>query len=59
MRDDALSRVRVSLTLEAIGAAEDIKVTEEEINKELEKMSEQFGMEFDQIKQTLRRNKNA
>ena len=53
MRDDALSRVRVSLTLEAIGAAEGIEVTEEEINKELEKMSEQFGMEADQIKQTL------
>ena len=53
MRDDALSRVRVSLTLEAIGAAEDIRVTEEEINAELEKMSEQFGMEVDQIKQTL------
>ncbi|HEX5565241.1 MAG TPA: trigger factor [Sporosarcina sp.] len=53
MRDDALSRVRVSLTLEAIGAAENIKVTEEEVNAELEKMSEQFGMEVDQIKQTL------
>jgi len=53
MRDDALSRVRVSLTLEAIGAAEDITVTEEEVNAELEKMSEQFGMEVDQIKQTL------
>ena len=53
MRDDALSRVRVSLTLEAIGAAEDIKVTEEDINKELEKMSEQFGMDVDQIRQTL------
>ncbi|MGN7388414.1 trigger factor [Sporosarcina sp. SAFN-015] len=53
MRDDALSRVRVSLTLEAIGAAEGIEVTEEEINAELEKMSEQFGMEVDQIKQTL------
>lgn len=53
MRDDALNRVRVSLTLEAIGAAEDIKVTEEEVNAELEKMSEQFGMEIDQIKTTL------
>lgn len=53
MRDDALSRVRVSLTLEAIGAAEGLEVTEEEINAELEKMSEQFGMEVDQIKQTL------
>lgn len=53
MKDDAINRVRVSLTLEAIGATEDIKVTEEEINAELEKMSAQFGMEVDQIKQTL------
>ncbi|MFD1203972.1 MULTISPECIES: trigger factor [Sporosarcina] len=53
MRDDALSRVRVSLTLEAIGKEENIEVTEEEINEELQKMSEQFGMEIDQIKQTL------
>ncbi|MEK3934028.1 trigger factor [Sporosarcina sp. FSL W7-1349] len=53
MRDDALQRVRVSLTLEAIGKAENIEVTEEEINAELQKMSEQFGMEIDQIKATL------
>lgn len=53
MKDDALSRVRVSLTLEAIGAAENIEVTEEEINAELEKMSEQFGMDVEQIKTTL------
>ncbi|MDV6378175.1 trigger factor [Sporosarcina sp. GW1-11] len=53
MKDDALSRVRVSLTLEAIGAAENVEVTEEEINAELEKMSEQFGMEIEQIKTTL------
>ncbi|MBB4825881.1 trigger factor [Sporosarcina luteola] len=53
MKDDALSRVRVSLTLEAIAKAENVEVTEEEINAELEKMSEQFGMEIDQIKKTL------
>ncbi|PIC63823.1 trigger factor [Sporosarcina sp. P13] len=53
MKDDALSRVRVSLTLEAIGAAENVEVTEEEVNAELEKMSEQFGMEIEQIKTTL------
>ncbi|MBD7983003.1 trigger factor [Sporosarcina sp. Sa2YVA2] len=53
MKDDATNRVRVSLTLEAIGAAEDIKVEEADINTELEKMSEQFGMEIEQIKQTL------
>ncbi|WP_342505331.1 trigger factor [Sporosarcina sp. FSL K6-2383] len=53
MKDDALNRVRVSLVLEAIGAAENIEVTEEDINAELEKMSEQFGMEIEQIKKTL------
>ncbi|PIC87265.1 MULTISPECIES: trigger factor [unclassified Sporosarcina] len=53
MKDDALSRVRVSLTLEAIGAAEEVEVPEEEVNAELEKMSEQFGMDVEQIKTTL------
>ena len=53
MKDDALNRVRVSLTLEAIGKAENIEVTEEDINAELEKMSDQFGMEVEQIKTTL------
>lgn len=53
MKDDALSRVRVSLTLEAIGAAENIEVPAEEINAELKKMSEQFGMEIGDITKTL------
>ncbi|ARJ37853.1 trigger factor [Sporosarcina ureae] len=53
MKDDALSRVRVSLTLEAIGAAEKVEVPEEEVHAELEKMSEQFGMDVEQIKTTL------
>ncbi|WOV88699.1 trigger factor [Sporosarcina oncorhynchi] len=53
MKEDATNRVRVSLTLEAIGAAENIQVEEEDINIELAKMSEQFGMEIEQIKQTL------
>ena len=53
MQDDALNRVRVSLTLEAIGEAEKIEVTEEDIDAEIQKMSEQFGMEAQQIKETL------
>ncbi|MFJ7936414.1 trigger factor [Sporosarcina sp. NPDC096371] len=53
MKDDALNRVRVSLVLEAIGLAENIEVAEEDINAELVKMSEQFGMEIEQIKKTL------
>lgn len=53
MQDDAQNRVRVSLVLEAIGKAENVEVAEEDINAELEKMSEQFGMEIEQIKNTL------
>lgn len=53
MKEDAESRVRVSLTLEAIAAAEGIEVTEEDVNTELEKMTAQFGMTVDQIKTAL------
>lgn len=53
MKDDALSRVRVSLTLEAIGKAENIEVAEEDIDAELQKMSDQFGMDIEQIKTAL------
>ena len=49
MKDDAENRVRVSLTLEAIGAAENIEVTEEDIKAELEKMAGQFNMTTEQI----------
>ncbi|SOC02676.1 trigger factor [Ureibacillus xyleni] len=49
MRPEAENRVRVSLTLEAIGKAENIEVTEEDVNAELEKMAGQFGMNKDQI----------
>ncbi|WP_342472255.1 trigger factor [Metasolibacillus sp. FSL H7-0170] len=53
MTADAESRVRVSLTLEAIAAAEKIEVFEEDIKAELEKMSAQFGMTVDQITAAL------
>ncbi len=53
MQEDASKRVRVSLTLEAIGKAEEIKVEEADIDAEIEKMSEQFGMPAEQIKETL------
>ncbi|AMW99525.1 trigger factor [Rummeliibacillus sp. G93] len=53
MKEDAESRVRVALVLEAIGEAEKIEATEEDINAELEKMTEQFKMDADQIKSIL------
>ncbi|HWI46769.1 MAG TPA: trigger factor [Rummeliibacillus sp.] len=53
MKGDAESRVRVSLVLEAIAEAEKVEVTDEDINAELEKMSEQFKMDVEQIKSVL------
>lgn len=53
MKDDALNRVRVSLTLEAIGKAENIEVAADDVDAELQKMADQFGMEIDQIKAAL------
>lgn len=49
MAEEAVNRVRVSLVLEAIGQAENIEVSEEDINTEVEKMAAQFGMTNDQI----------
>lgn len=53
MRDDAKKRIKTSLTLEAIGEAEDLTVTEEDINEELESMSSMYGVEVEQLKQML------
>ena len=53
MKADAESRVKVSLVLEAIAAAENVTVTEEDVNAEIEKMSAQFNMTADQIKAAL------
>lgn len=53
MKEDAEKRVRVSLTLEAIVKAENVEVTDEEVDKELENMSEMYNMPVDQVKQIL------
>lgn len=53
MKEEAATRVRVNLTLEAIAKAENIEVTDEEVNAELEKMSEMYNMTADQIQAAL------
>lgn len=53
MKDDAEKRVRTNLTLRQIAADENIEVTESDIDEELEKMSEQFGIKVEDIKSTL------
>lgn len=53
MKEEAATRVRVNLTLEAIAKAENIEVTDEEVNAELQKMSEMYNMTADQIQAVL------
>lgn len=53
MKDDAEQRVKTNLTLTAIADEEKIEVSDEDIDKELEKMSEQFNISVEDIKSTL------
>ncbi|KAK55351.1 trigger factor [Staphylococcus lugdunensis] len=53
MKGDAEQRVKTNLTLIAIADAENIEVSEEDIDKELEKMSSQFNLSVEDIKNTL------
>ncbi|MDK3976710.1 trigger factor [Staphylococcus pseudintermedius] len=53
MKEDAELRVKTNLTLAAIADAENIEVTDEDVDKELETMSEQFNISVEDIKKTL------
>ena len=50
---DALNRVKVRLVLEAIAKAENIEITEEDINKELENVATTYNMPLEQVKQLI------
>lgn len=53
MKDDAEKRLRANLTLEEISKAENVEVSEEEINKELEQMAEMYKQSVEDIKKLL------
>lgn len=53
MKDDAEKRVRTNLVLKQIAIDENIEVAEADVDAELEKMSEQFGIKVEDIKSTL------
>lgn len=53
MKEEAEKRVRVALTLEAIAKAENIEVTDEEVNEELQKMADMYNMSVDDIKKAI------
>lgn len=53
MQADAEQRVKTNLTLAAIAKAENIEVSDADVDAELTKMSEQFGMSVEDIKAAL------
>ncbi|EDL64655.1 trigger factor [Bacillus sp. SG-1] len=53
MKEDAAKRVRTNLTLEAIADAENLEISDEEAEEEVNKLAEQYNMAADNIKQAL------
>ena len=51
VKPQAETRIKSRLVLEAVVKAENIEVSDEEFEKELEEMAKQYNMELDQIKQ--------
>ena len=54
MRDDALNRVKGSLIMEAIAKAENLVASDEEFEKEVSQMAENYKMEVEKLKKSLR-----
>lgn len=52
-RPQAAENVKTELVLEAIGKAEGIQVTEEEVNEELAKLAEHYQTQVENLKQAL------
>ena len=53
MKPQAVKRIQSRLVLEAIAKAEDIQVSDDEINKEIEDMAAAYQMEVDKLKDLL------
>ncbi len=54
MREDALKRVKTQLTLDAIGDLEDIQVSEDELDAEIEQYASQYKTDMEKFKKSLR-----
>lgn len=52
-KPQALKRIKTRLVLEAIVKAENIEVSEEEVNKEFEDMAKTYQMEVDKLKEMI------
>ena len=53
MKPEALTRIKSRLVLEAIAKAENIEVSDDEVNAELQKMADMYKMELDKVKELM------
>ena len=53
VRPEALSRIQSSLVLEQIAKDENIEVSDDDVNAEIEKMAASYGMEADKLKEYM------
>ena len=53
MKPQALKRIKSRLVLEAVAKAENIEISEEEMNEEIKKMAEQYKMEVEKVEEIL------
>lgn len=55
-KEEAEKSVKASLVIDAIAKAENVEVSEEEINEEVAKLAEAYNMTLEQIKEALQAN---
>lgn len=53
-KEQAEKQVKISLVLEAVAKAEDVKVDEKDIEAEMKKMAESYNMELDKVKELFK-----
>jgi len=53
LRPQALKNIKTRLVLEAVAKQEQIQVTDEELNKELEELAKAYKMELDKLKEAV------
>ncbi|MEE1248634.1 MAG: trigger factor [Lachnospiraceae bacterium] len=53
VRPEAITRIQSSLVLEQIAKEENIEISDDEVNAEIEKMAKTYGMEADKLKEYI------
>lgn len=53
MRPEAEKRIQTRLVLEAVAEAENMKATDKDIDKEVERLAEMYGMDADKLKEQM------